>query len=83
MTDTTLIWDAITILIPDSHPAIYQYMRGQSKSKETAMMRIIGVLEPLFRGAYDVSKIRKVSREYLQMKHAEYKKGNIKVKSIY
>jgi len=83
MTDTTLIWKAMLLLVPDNHPAVYLYITGHRYSTETAIKRCTDTVEPLFRGAFDAAKIRKVSREYLKMKGDEYKKGRVKIKPIY
>lgn len=83
MSDTTIIWELMDAIIKDDHPSLYQYIKGKSKSRETAVMRVTGILAPIFEGAYDVSKIRGVAREFLKQKEVEFKRGNIKIKSIY
>ena len=52
MTDTTLIWKAMNIMILDSHPAVYQYVKGQSKSREGAVMRVSEILYRPFIGVF-------------------------------
>lgn len=83
MTDTTLIWKVMVIMILDSHPEVYQYIKGQHKSREAAIMRVTEIAYKPFMGAYNISKVRGVAREFLKMKEGEYKAGRIKVKSIY
>ena len=80
MTDTTLIWKAMLQLVPEDHPAVYLYITGHRYSTNSAINRCTETVEPLFRGAFDVSKIRKVSKEYLKMMESEYKGGRLKIK---
>lgn len=70
-------------MIMDSNPIIYQYIKGQQKSRETAVMRITETLSKLFYSVFDIVDIRKVAREFLSFKESEYKKGHITIKSIY
>jgi hypothetical protein len=83
MTDKRIIWEALMYLVPSSHPAIYNYIEGGSRSKESAMMKAVGAVYPLFRGAYDVSMIRKEARTYLEVMAEDYRKGKFEIKSIY
>ena len=83
MSDTTIIWEMMDAIIKDDHPCIYQYVKGKTKSKETAVMRVTGILAPIFQGAYDISKVRGVAREFLKQKEVEFIGGRLKVKSIY
>ena len=83
MTDTRIIWELMSELIKDDHPSIYQYVKGKNKSREAAVMRITGILAPIFYGAYDISKVRSVARDYLKQKELDWKRGKIKIKSIY
>ena len=70
-------------MILDSHPAVYQYVKGQSKSRETAVMRVAEISYKPFTDTFTISKVRGVARQYLKMKESEYKAGRIKIKSIY
>jgi len=79
MEDRRIIWEVFIILIPNSHPAVYNYIEGGIRSKESAMMRVAGSVYPLFRGAYDVSMIRKEARLYLQVKAEDYKEGKFEL----
>jgi hypothetical protein len=83
MSDIRIIWEIMDTIINDNHPTIYQYVKGKTKSKETAIMRVTGILAPIFQGAYDVSKIRGVAREFLKQKEKDFISGKLKVKSIY
>ncbi len=83
MTDTTIIWEMMDMVIKDDHPSIYQYVKGKTRSRETAIMRITGILAPIFYGAYDISKVRFVAREFLKQKENEFISGRLKIKSIY
>jgi len=83
MSNTTIIWDAISVIIKDDHPIIYQYIKGKVRSKNAAIMRLTGIIAPIFIGAYDDAKIRSVVREYLKRKEIDYTNGLVKIKSIY
>ena len=83
MTDTTLIWQAMNIIVTDSHPAIYQFIKGQSKSKDSAIMRVTELTYNIFSGVFDIAEVRGVAREFLTMKGKEYMNGHIKIKCIY
>jgi len=83
MSNTTIIWEMMDAIIKDDHPSVYQYIKGKSKSREAAVMRVTEILAPIFEGAYDVSKIRGVVREFLKQKENDFKSGNMKIKSIY
>ncbi len=83
MSDTTIIWETMDAIIKDDHPSVYQYIKGKNKSRETAIMRITGILAPIFYGGYDIAKIRSVAREFLKQKEINFKNGIIKIKSIY
>ena len=83
MSDTTIIWEMMEAIVKDDHPCIYQYIKGKTKSRETAIMRVTGILAPIFQGAYDVSKIRGVAREFLKQKENDFISGKLKIKSIY
>lgn len=80
---TKIIWDAMSVMVTDDHPVIYQYIMGKSRSRETAIGRLAGIVAPIFIGAYDISKIRGVSRKFLEQKEKDYISGKIKIKSIY
>ena len=83
MSDTTIIWEAMAVIITDDHPVIYQFVKGQPRSRESAIMRLTGIVAPIFVGGYDISKIRGVARKFLSQKEKDYKAGKVKIKSIY
>jgi len=83
MSDTTIIWEMMDAIIKDDHPCIYQFIKGKLRSRETAIMRVTGILAPIFKGAYDVSKIRGVAREFLKQKENDFISGKLKIRSIY
>ncbi|MCB0510795.1 MAG: hypothetical protein KDC82_08520, partial [Bacteroidetes bacterium] len=76
---TKIIWDAMSVMVTDDHPVIYQYIKGKVRSRETAIGRLTGLVAPIFIGAYDVSKIRSVSRKFLEQKEKDYKAGKVKI----
>jgi len=83
MSNTTIIWETISVILKDDHPILFQYIKGKSKSKEAAIMRLTGFIAPIFIGAYEDVKIRSVSRQFLKQKELDYKNGLVKIKAIY
>ena len=90
MSITTFIWKHFFVkLIPPTHPAVYQYVIGGHRSKETAVKRITEEVydycNPYWMGdnVFELSYIRGISRQYLKVMNHECKLGNIKVKEIY
>jgi hypothetical protein len=80
MSNTTIIWDAMSVIIKDEHPVLYQYIKGRERSREYAVMRLTGIIAPIFIGAFDDVKIRSVAKQFLNRKEIEYIKGIIKIK---
>jgi len=83
MSNTTIIWDAIVVILKDDHPILYQYIKGKKRSKEVAIMRLTGFIAPIFVGAYEDAKIRSVARQFLKQKELDYTYGLVKIKPIY
>ncbi len=83
MSNTTIIWEAISVIVKDDHPILYQYIKGKVKSKEAATMRLTGLIAPIFIGAYEDAKLRSVARQYLKQKELDYKNGLVKIKPIH
>jgi len=90
MSITTFIWKYFfSRLITSNHPAVYQYIKGGHRSKETAIKRVTEEIydycNPYWMGddSFDLVFIRGVAREYLKIMEEEYKCGNIKVREIY
>lgn len=90
MTTTTFIWKHFfSRMITPSHPAVYQYIKGGHRSKETAIRRITEEVyeycNPYWMGDdnFDIVFIRGIARQYLRIMLDEYIKGNIKVREIY
>lgn len=83
MTDYTLILEAMQLIIDDTHPTLYIYIKGHNRSKENAISRVTEEVHGLFKGVFDIAVIRKLARIYLQDKEVEYNKGQLKVRSIY
>ena len=83
MSDTTLIYQAILLNFPNDHPAIYQYIIGHRLSKSSAIDRITNDICPIFKGVFTNAHIKNVVKQFLNIKQAQYRKGQIKIKSIY
>jgi hypothetical protein len=83
MSNTTIIWDAMVVILKDDHPILYQYIKGKNRSKEVAIMRLTGFIAPIFVGAYEYAKIRSVARQFLKQKELDYTYGLVKIKPIY
>ncbi len=90
MTKTTFIWRCyFTKLITESHPAVYQYVRGGVRSKETAIKRVTEEIynwcNPYWLGDdfVDIVFIRGIARQYLKAMEEKWKDGKIKIREIY
>ncbi len=83
MSSTTIIWETISVIIKDDHPIMYQYIKGKVRGREFAIMRLTGIIAPIFIGAYEDAKIRSVVRQYLKQKERDYKNGLVKIKPIH
>jgi len=83
MSNTTIIWEAMSVMLKDDHPILFQYIKGKSRSKEAAIMRLTGFIAPIFVGAYEDAKIRSVARQFLKQKELDYKNGLVKIKPIH
>ena len=66
MSSTKIIWDAMSVMVKNDHPIIYQYIMGKTRSRESAVMRLTGLMDSIFIGAYDDDRVRSVARSYLK-----------------
>lgn len=83
MRDTTIIWELISATLTKDHPIIYQYIKGKDNSRKSAIMRLTGLVAPMFRGVCSDAKVRGVVRTYLSKMETDYKAGKITIKAIY
>lgn len=83
MSDTTIIWELISVTVTKDHPILYQYIKGRVNSKQSAIMRLTGLVAPMFIGACSDAKVRGVVRTYLSKMEKDYKAGKITIKPIY
>lgn len=83
MNDIKIILDLIKVSIPDSHPALYQYIMGGEKSKETAINRIYSLFEGVITPPYSSKEVRDVVKHFLDVKNEMYSKGKIIIRPIY
>jgi len=90
MSKTTFIWRYFfTKIITQSHPAVYQYIKGGVRSKETAISRVTEEMydwcNPYWLDDEDIDIIfiRGISRQYLKSMEEQWKAGKIKIREIY
>ena len=83
MNDIKIILNLIKVSIPDSHPALYQYIMGGEKSKETAINRIYTLFEGVITPPYSSKEVRDVVKHFLVVKNEMYIKGEIIITPIY
>lgn len=83
MSDTTIIWEAMSVMVNEDHPIIYQYVKGKALSRNSAIIRLTKMVAPIFIGAYNTTKIKSVSKQYLNQMESNYKQNKIKIKPIY
>jgi hypothetical protein len=76
-------------LIPSTHPAVYQYIKGGHKSKNSAVMRVTEEIyewcNPYWMGedSFTLEYIRGISRLYLAFMDNEFNEGRITPQEIY
>ena len=83
MNDVKIILNLIKVSIPDSHPAVYQYIMGGEKSKESAINRIYSLFEGVITPPYSSKEVRDIVKHFLVIKDEMYAKGKIKIAPIY
>jgi len=83
MNDSDIIYNFISVSIPDDHPIVYQYVAGQKRSKSSAIEQGLRLTEGILTPPYSYGHIRTVLRRFLKEKEQQYKEGKIKIKPIY
>lgn len=83
MSDTKIILNVVQLSIPDDHPAIYQYISGGRRSRETAIANIVKLFDGILTPPYSIGHVRRVVKSFLKVKQIQYKEGKIKIKPIY
>lgn len=83
MTDSEIIYNYLDLNIPNSHPAIYQYVIGRVRSQESAVNRLVSDCELVLIPPYSEGHVRTVIRRFLKHKKQLHSKGKIKIKPIY
>lgn len=82
-TQTELILKFLNREFKDDHPSIFIYCRGyQVRSKDTSKRNILKYIKVIFQPMSD-SDLLEVIEEFLNDKREKYKKGLIKIKSLY
>ena len=83
MSDTEIIYIFIELSVPNDHPAIYQYIKGRERSKQSAVNNILKLTDGILNPPYTIGHIRTVIRKFLKEKDRQYKSGEIKITPIY
>jgi len=83
MSDTEIIYNFINVAVPNDHPAVYQYVIGKKRSKETAVNNIVKITDGVLSPPYSIGHIRTVAKRFLKEKEEQYIKGEIIVNPIY
>lgn len=83
MSDSEIIWKFLQREYDDSHPVVYLYVMGQAGSRQTAINKIMNLTKIIFCPFIDENYVLVVVKAFLNDKKLKYKKGEIKVKSIY
>jgi len=83
MNDSDIIYNFISVSIPDDHPVVYQYVMGRNKSKTSAVEQGLRLADGILSPPYSLGHIRTILKRYLKEKEELYKKGEIKIKPIY
>jgi len=83
MNDTIIIYNFLSVSIPDDHPIIYNYIMGQKRSKLTDIEQGLRLADGILSPPYSIGHIRTVLKRYLKEKERLYNEGKIKIKPIY
>ena len=83
MIDNTIIFKGIITLVPETHPAVALYVRGGINDRIKSIKHVTKAVMPIFRGAYDISEINVVAKEFLDDKKILHNKGLLDVKFYY
>lgn len=86
---TFVIKNFFLTLIPNNHPAVYQYIKGGDKSRNSAVMRVTEEVyewcNPYWMGedSFTLEYIRGIARLYLAFMENEYNESRITLQGIY
>jgi hypothetical protein len=84
MNDEKLIWNFLTNEFKDSHPIVFIYASGnQVRSKETAILKAMKTLTVIFCPPYEEDFVKKVLTDYLNHKHTQFRRNEIKLTPLY
>ena len=83
MKDSIIIWKYISREYPDSHQCVFVYVSGNPRGKKLAISQIVKSIEPVFSGVMSEYLMKTVAKAYLEDKLNGYKKGLVKIKSVY
>ena len=83
MGDSEIIYNFINVAVQNDHPAVYQYVVGKTRSKETAVNNIVKIADGILTPPYSAGHIRTVAKRFLKGKLEQYIKGEIEVNLIY
>ena len=83
MNDSNIIYNFISVSIPDDHPIIYQYIMGKRKNKTAAIEQGVRLADGILSPPYSLGHIRTILKRYLKEKETLYKNGQIEIKEIY
>ena len=83
MSDSEIIWKYLDREYPNEHLVIYLYVCGNVRSNNKAMTTVIAAIKDIFSPAMNDAIIKTTVFGFLENKLKLYRKGEIKVKSIY
>lgn len=83
MSDSEIIWKYLDRQYSDDHPAIFLYCCGNTRSPQTATMKMMEDARKLFCPPYTEQFLRTIIHGFLENKKKLYMKGIIKIKPIY
>lgn len=83
MSDSEIIWKYLDREYPNDHLVIYLYVCGNVRSSNRAVTNVTDAIKIIFSPAMNDAIIKTTVIGFLENKLKQYKKGEIKVKSIY
>lgn len=82
-TDRELIIKCLNREFKDNHPAVYLYVHGHVRTKNTAIFNLMKYARIVFYNCFDDNYLEKHIVEFLNYKKEQYENNEIKVKPFY
>lgn len=83
MSDSIIIWKYLTREYLDSHPVIYQYVKGDVRTSQSILLKVMNDIRIIFCPAMVESYVKNIVQQYLDIKKKQYHRGEIIIKPVF